>query len=217
MGILRKFVGTEKYSIYVLSSFAYLLLRNFSDEAADMSEELKENLWDLWDWVMWFNLESGLVSEDDFIGLYSSLHRELRERKFQYQKNDQALGIKGQKMYDEFRAILRPHLSTAFLPSSYTSEVWPLIGRPLKHVKLIEGFGDDFSVKIFSVFLSNGVANEENSEIAMLSHLMGQCFIRVLQETDKMERRERLGRRSASFDLIPFFGIFMLSRHKTAE
>ena len=213
MGILRKYVGTDKHSIYVLSTFASILSRNFSNENSESDSEVRDNLWDLWDWMMWFYLENGKINKDDFIRLYTALNRELGEPKYLYQKDDQQLAQIGQKMYEEFRLILRPHLSTAFLPESYTSEVWPLIGRPLKHVKLSEGFGDNISSSIFSVFVSYGVADIENGEIALLSHIMGQTFIRILKESDTLDRRERLGQRSASFDVVPFFGLFMLMRH----
>lgn len=211
MPFLRKAFGVESQVGFVLSQFAYRLSR---DSNLDELEKIDLDMtWYLWDWVAEFHMHEGKISIDRLSEIYRLIGRIPEDPKYMFQKDDEEVGAQAERLYGEIQAIFRPHLSVAFLPESFTSNIWPLTGKPIKRVEVTEGYGDALSMQLLEVFKKYSFQHVKSIEMAFLAFLMAGTFIDILKITNSMDRKDRLSRRACAWELLPLFPCFLLARY----
>ena len=211
MPFLRKAFGVENQITFVLTQIAARILRDSDLHKVD--EAILENTWNLWDWVAEFNLHEKKISLDQLSEIYRLIRRSPKDPTYMYQKEDLTIGRQAETLYARLSSIFRPHLSVAFLPESYESNIWPVTGKTIRGVEVQKNFGSDFSLQILESFEGLEFGHVDPKELEFLALILANTFIDVLKLTNSMDRKERLSRRALAFEILPIIPCFLLARH----
>jgi hypothetical protein len=204
--------GVKDYDFEVL--FQLGLTINQNELIAPEDEVFFSEIWETWEWLIFYQVNHGSLSKEDFVRLYSILKRIPCDFKHEYQKANEQDGIRLAKLHSSVQAVLRPHLSVAFLPASYGSDVWPLLGRPLKRVKVSKGFGDSIPEELLNAVEENYKQVSDDSILVYFAYILSNCFVEILKISNDFDRPTRLGLRQSAFEILPFFINFELNKVK---
>jgi hypothetical protein len=212
VGFRKKLLGVGEYNFEVLY-LAGLTIKDNQLNAKANYQEYRE-YWELWEWMVFSQLNQGSITKDDFGRLYLLLGMAVEDFEYEYQKNDQELGQKFSRLYSDLQAIFRPHLAVAFLPSGLGSEIWPLTGRPIRNVKLREGFGSALPEQLIQIVEKHGFVIDFESPQMTTIYIIAGAFVNILKMSNDKGRSERLGMRASAFEILPFFICFDLFKFK---
>lgn len=212
MGIRKKLLGIGEYNFEVLY-LAGLTIRENQLNARANQEEYQE-YWELWEWMVFWQLNQGSITKDDFGRLYLMLGLAVKDFEYEYQRNDQVLGQRFALLYADLQTIFRPHLAVAFLPLGHGSEIWPLTGRPVRNVKLQEGFGSNLPEQVIQKVESHGFEIDFTSSQMTMIYIIAGTFVHILKISNDKGRAERLGIRASAYEILPFFVCFDFFKFK---
>lgn len=212
MGFRKRLAGIKEWDFDVLLHLAASI--SASEANTRGSENKFVEIWETWEWLVFFQANNGSLTQEEFVKLYSLLHRVPVEFSFDYQKASEQDGLRLAGLFSDIQAILRPHLSVAFLPSSYGSDVWPLIGKPLNRVKVPSGFGSIIPEEIINSVEKRNFNASEDSNTVEMSYILSTAFVQILKTTNDLDRQARLGLRMSAFEILPWFLTFDLGKVK---
>lgn len=212
MGFRKKLLGVGEYNFEVL----YVVAVGIRDCRAsnEISQEEFQEIWELWEWMAFWQLNEGSITENDFARLYLSLGMRAGDFKFGYQKDDQEIGRKFGVLYENIKEVIRPSLSIAFLPHEYGSENWPVSGRPVRNVSLRDGYGSILPEQITRKVVEAGFKIDFTSSQMATIYIISNAFIQILKISNEKERQVRLGMRLSAFEVLPFFICFDLFKFR---
>lgn len=210
MSLRKKLLGIGEFDYQILLQLA---------EVIDNSESNSSNhkfveIWETWEWLAFFQVNNGALTKEEFARLYSVLKRQPKEFNFNYQKATEKEGLKLAGLYSDIQSLLRPHLSIAFLPDSYDSEIWPLTGKPLKRVKVSHGYGEILPEQIVSAAERRLFNVDDDCNTVEISYLLSICFVEILKRSNDLDRKTRLGLRNSAYEILPWFLTFDLGKVK---
>jgi hypothetical protein len=206
VGIRKKLLGIGEYNFGVLYLVG-LTIREFQINVK-ASEKEYEEIWELWEWMVFWQATQGSITEDEFLRLYRLLGKEVLDLKFEYQSNDNERGHRFALLYADLQSVLRPSLSVAFLPLGHGSENWPLTGRPVRNVKLQEGYGSTLPEQLIQKIEDNGFVIEFASPQCDAIYIVVSAFIQILKGSNDKSRSERIGLKATAYEILPFFICF---------
>ena len=212
MGLRKKLLGVREFNFEVLY-LAGLTIRENQLNAKANHEEYGE-YWELWEWMVFWQLNQGSITKDEFGRLYLLLGLTVNDLEYGYQKNDEALGQRFALLYADLQTIFRPHLAVAFLPAGHGSEIWPLTGRPVRNVKLQEGFGSTLPEQLIQIVQKHGFTIDFDSPQMATIYMIAGAFVHILKISNDKSRSERLGMRATAYEILPFFICFDLFKFK---
>lgn len=212
MGIRKKLLGVGEYGFEVLYLVGLTIRENQLSAKANQQEY--QEYWELWEWMVFSQLNQGSITKDDFGRLYLSLGLTVKDFEYEYQRNDQLLGQRFALLYSDLQTVFRPHLAVAFLPPGHGSEIWPLTGRPVRNVKLQEGFGSNLPEQVIQKVESHGFEIDFTSPQLTTIYIVAGAFVQILKVSNDKGRSERLGMRASAYEILPFFICFDLFKYK---
>ena len=212
MGFRKKIAGIKDWDFDVLLHLA-AAISSFETNSQGSEHKFAE-IWETWEWLVFFQANNGSLTKEEFVKLYSLLNRVPVEFSFDYQKASDQDGLRLAGLFSDIQAVLRPHLSVAFLPSSYGSDIWPLTGKPLNRVKLQSGFGSIIPEQIIDSVEKKNFNTGEDSNTIEMSYILSTAFVQVLKTTNDLDRQARLGLRMSAFEILPWFLTFDLGKVK---
>ena len=212
MGFRKKLLGMRDQNLEVLYLTGLTIQENQISQ--NMTQEDYRELWELWQWIGFWQLTQGDISEEDLDRLISLLNLEVKEFKYEYQKNDDAMGQRFAMLYADLQTVLRPHLAVAFLPPGIGTENWPVTGRPIRNVKLREGFGSNLPEQLIQKAENHGFNIDFLSPQMDTIYIVARAFVNILNLSNDKIRTERLGIRHSSYEILPFFICFDLFKFK---
>lgn len=210
MSIRKRMLGVKDYDFEVLLQLGISIGQNERHSPED--ESIFSEIWETWEWLSFYQVNHGSLSKEDFARLYSILQKTPCDFNFEYQRASEQDGIRLAKLHAALQAVLRPHLSVAFLPASYGSDVWPVIGRPLKRVKVSKGFGANIPEEILIAVEENYQQVGEDSALVYFAYILSNCFVEILKVTNDFDRSTRLGIRQSAYEILPFFINFEINK-----
>ena len=210
MSLRKRLAGIKEFDFDVLLRLAVLI--DHSERNAPSPSSKFDEIWETWEWLAFFRVNHGGLSKEDFARLYSLLKRQPVDFSFDYQKANEQDGQRLALLFAEIQTLLRPHLSVAFLPNSYDSEVWPLIGRPLKRVKVASGYGEILPEQIVRAVEKLSFRADDESNIPDFAYMTSSCFVGILKFSNELDRQNRLGIRLSAFEILPLFITFELGK-----
>ena len=212
MGFRKKLLGIGEYNYEVLYLVGVAIREN--QLRAKENHEGYQEYWELWEWMVFWQLNEGSITKNDFGRLYLSLGLKVGDFKFEYQRDDQELGRRFAMLYADLQTVLRPQLAVAFLPPGYGSDIWPLTGKPVRNVKLREGFGESLPEQIIKKVESHGFEIDFASPQLTTVYIVAGAFVHILKVSNDKGRSERLGMRASAYEILPFFICFDLFKYK---
>jgi hypothetical protein len=215
MGFRKRLVGVKEHSFEILV-ITGSVIRDYQVENKVEDDEIKE-LWELWEWMAFQELQNGTITQEQFIQIYGILSKLGTQFEFEYQKNDQEIGRRFALLYSDIQKVLYPSLPVAFLPAGYGTEIWPLTGKPVRNVRIKEGFGDTIPQQIIKIVEQHGLKIEQDSSQELLIYLCSEAFVKTLIFSNDKNRTERLGLRTSAYELLPYFICFDLFKFKKSE
>jgi hypothetical protein len=212
MGFRKKLLGVRDQNFEVLY-LTGLTIRENQLSAKATQEDYQEH-WELWQWMVFWQLAQGDIKEKDLDRLFVLLGLEVKEFEYEYQKNDNAVGQRFAMLYADLQTVLRPHLAVAFLPPGLGTEIWPVTGRPIKNVKLREGFGSNLPEQLLQKVENHGFSIDFTSPQMATIYIVAGAFVHILKLSNDKIRTERLGIRTSAYEVLPFFICFDLFKFK---
>lgn len=210
MSIRKRLLGVKDYDFEVLLQLAITIDQNERFSPGD--EEIFSEIWEVWEWLSFYQVNYGSLSEEDFVRLYSILKRAPCQFKYDYQRASEQDGIRLAKLHASLQAVLRPHLAVALLPASYGSDVWPILGRPLNRVKVSKGFGTSIPEEILIAIEEKYQLVSEDSALVYFAYILSNCFVEILKISNDFDRSARLGIRTSAYEILPYFINFEINK-----
>jgi hypothetical protein len=208
MGFRKRLLGVGDYTFDILV-FTGLVIREHQINYVEDETELEE-IWEIWEWMVFYEANTGVITKEQFLQIYAVVGKDLKQFKFEYQKNDQEIGRRFALLYNDIQKVLYPSLPVAFLPTGYGSEIWPLTGKPVRNVRTRAGFGETIPEQIINTIEQHNIKVETNSSQELLIYLCSSAFVKTLTASNEKGRSERLGLRTSAYELLPFFICFDL-------
>jgi hypothetical protein len=212
MGIRKKLLGVGEYNFEVLYLVGLTIRENQMNTKSNF-EEYKE-YWELWEWMVFWQVNQGKITREDFRRLYQLLSLNVTDFGYEYQRDDQALGQRFALLCADLQSVFRPHLAVAFLPTGHGSEIWPLTGKPVRNVRLQEGFGSTLPGQLIQKIENHGFEMDLTSPQLTTVYVIAGAFVHILKMSNDRSRSERLGIRASAYEILPFFICFDLFKFK---
>ena len=215
MGFRKKLFGVRDRNFEVLY-LAGLTIRENQLSAQATQEDYQEH-WELWQWMVFWQLAKGDITEKDLDRLYLLLGLQVKDFKYEYQKDDQTVGAKFAMLYLDLQTVLRPNLAVAFLPPGLGTENWPVTGRPIRNVKLREGFGSNLPEQLIQKVENHGFEIDFKSPQMTTIYIVAGAFVHILKMSNDKTRTERLGIRTSAYEVLPYFICFDLFKFQNHQ
>jgi hypothetical protein len=212
VGFRKKILGVGDFNYEVLYVVGLTLREN--QMKAKASHHDYGEYWELWEWMVYWQLNQGSITKDEFARLYLALGLAVGDFKYEYQRDDQELGQRFAMLYADLQFVFRPHLAVAFLPPGHGSEIWPLTGKPVRNVKLQEGFGSTLPGQLIQKVENHGFEIDFSSLQMTTIYVVAGAFVHILKMSNDSKRSERLGVRASAYEILPFFICFDLFKFK---
>jgi hypothetical protein len=210
MSFRKKLAGIGEYDYQILLQLAAVIDYNESNSPSHKFVEI----WETWEWLAFFQVNNGALTKEEFARLYAVLKRQPADFNYNYQNASEKDGLRLAGLHSDIQSLLRPHLSIAFLPDSYGSDIWPLTGKPLKRVKVSDGYGAILPEQIVNAAERRLFGVDDNCNTVEISYLLSTCFVEILKRSNDLDRRTRLGMRSSAYEILPWFLTFDLGKIK---
>ena len=212
MGIRKKLLGISEYNFEILYLVGLTIRENQMN--ANSSYEEYSDYWELWEWMVFWQANQGKITRDDFVRLYQLLSLNVTDFGYEYQRDDPVLGQRFALLCADLQSVFRPHLVVAFLPPGHGSEIWPLTGKPLRNVKLQEGFGSTLPGQLIQKIENHGFEMDSSSPRMTTVYVVAGVFVHILKMSNARSRSERLGIRASAYEILPFIICFDLFKFK---
>jgi len=212
VGFRKKLLGVGEFNYEVLYVVGLTLRENQINAKA--SHHDYGEYWELWEWMVFWQLNQGSITKDEFGTLYLALGLTVKDFDYEYQRDDQEIGQRFALLYADLQTVFRPHLAVAFLPSGHGSEIWPLTGKPVRNVKLREGFGSTLPEQLIQKVENHGFEMDVTSPHMTTIYIIAGAFVHFLKMSNDTKRSERLGIRTSAYEILPFFICFDLFKFK---
>ena len=212
MGLRKKLLGVGEFNFEVLYVTGLTIRENQMNAQASHVEY--GEYWEIWEWMVFWQLNHGSITKDEFGRLYLLLGLAVKDFEYEYQRDDQALGQRFAMLYTDLQTVFRPHLAVAFLPQGHGSEIWPLTGKPVRNVKLQEGFGSTLPGQLLQKIENHGFKIDLTSPQMTTIYIIAGAFVHSLKMSNEKGRSERLGIRTSAYEILPFFICFDLFKFK---
>ena len=216
MGLRKRLIGVGDYTFDILV-FAGLVIREYQIKYYVEDESELQEVWEVWEWMVFYEANTGAITKEQFLQIYSIVGRKITDFEFEYQKNDQEIGHRFALLYSDIQNILYPSLPVAFLPPGYGSDIWPLTGKPVRNVRTRAGFGETIPEQIINTADKHNLKIEANSSQELLVYLCSSAFVRTLIASNEKDRSERLGLRTSAYEILPFFICFDLFKFRKSD
>ena len=210
MSFRKKIAGVGEFDYQILRLLASVIEYN---ERNSPSQKFVE-IWETWEWLAFFQVNNGALTKDEFARLYVALRRQPTEFNFNYQNASEQDGLRLSALHSGIQTLLRPHLSVAFLPDSYDSDIWPLTGKPLARVKVVKGFGALLPEQIIDEAEKLSFRVDDACNTVEIAYILATCFVEVLKMSNDLDRKSRIGVRLSAFEILPWFLTFDLGKVK---
>ena len=215
MGLRKKLLGVRDQNFEVLYLTGLTIREN--QLSAKATQEDYQEYWELWQWMVFSQVAGGNITEKELDRLLILLNLEVKEFKYEYQKNDQEIGTRFAMLYLDLQTVLRPHLAVAFLPPGIGTENWPVTGRPIRNVKLREGFGSNLPEQLIQKIENHGFEIDIASPQLTTIYMIAGAFVHILKMSNDKIRTERLGIRASAYEVLPYFICFDLFKIKNND
>ena len=210
MSLRKRLAGIKDFDFDVLLRLAAIV--DHAERNSPSPSSRFDEIWETWEWLAFFRVNHGGLSKDDFARLYTILKRQPVDFSFDYQKASEQDGQRLALLFAEIQTLLRPHLSVAFLPDAYDSDVWPLTGKPLKRVKVASGYGAILPEQILMAAEKLSFKADDESNTPDIAFMTATCFVGILKFSNELDRQNRLGIRLSAFEILPLFLTFELGK-----
>jgi hypothetical protein len=212
VGLRKKLLGVGEFNFEVLYVTGLTIRENQMNAQASHVEY--GEYWELWEWMVFWQFNQGSITEDEFGRLYLLLGLAVKDFEYEYQRDDQVLWQRFGMLYADLQSVFRPHLAVAFLPPGHGSEIWPLTGKPVRGVKLREGFGSTLPGQLLQKIENDGFKIDLTSPQMTTIYIIAGAFVHCLKMSNEKGRAERIGIRQSAFEILPFFICFDLFKSK---
>lgn len=212
MGIRKKLLGVGEYNFEVLYLVGLTIRENQMNTKSNF--EAYKEYWELWEWMVFWQVNQGKITREDFRRLYQLLSLNVTDFGYEYQRDDQALGQRFALLCADLQSVFRPHLAVAFLPTGHGSEIWPLTGKPVRNVRLQEEFGSTLPGQLIQKIENHGFEMDLTSPQLTTVYVIAGAFVHILKMSNDRSRSERLGIRASAYEILPFFICFDLFKFK---
>lgn len=176
-------------------------------------DDLVANTWNLWEWFVEYQVHKKNLDIPQFVQILKTFGRTPQAPTYQYIGTDQASRNFQDKLQLEIKNLLRPHLSVAFLPQSYSMEPGPLISGVFPKVKSPLGYGEDLDAQISTILSNYDFKHATDEELFFTALVVSESFVSILKETNDLERKLRVPIRLTAWEILPLYPVFLLSRH----
>lgn len=205
-------IGANQYAHFIATQLGATIFELTHD--TDVDDIIQRNLWLTWECFCAHRIHQGLFSIDNLMTTYMILMRQpVEEDPFNYSIRNAPEG-QPMQLYNEIQGLFRPHLSTAFLPEEFTSNIWPVTGKPIKRVEAKQGFGLNFPNALNTIFANYAFEQVDRREIELFAHIVAKAFVDVLFISNDEKRRTRLAMRAAAWEFLPYFPMLLLCRRQ---
>lgn len=211
MNIRKRLAGVEGFTSHTLFvvgldiQFVEMNIQN--DEFQEVND-----VWETWDWLVFYQLNEKKISKEQFVELYDSLNRKVTDFNFEYRdKDNQQAGFHFAKLYEDIQLVIYPHLPSVFPPTN---------GRRDTRSRFFNQFASpaDLEKKFLSglqiVADRHGFETKENSSASCLMFICAKAMIQILVASNEETGRRRMAARISAYDILPFLLCFEFFKFK---
>ena len=71
-----------------------MVIREYQIKYYVEDESELQEVWEVWEWMVFYEANTGAITKEQFLQIYSIVGRKITDFEFEYQKNDQEIGIR---------------------------------------------------------------------------------------------------------------------------